>query len=87
MNVSRFAADNSRAIVLGVVLMTLAGLYSMTVLPSGIYPEVEFPRIVVIAQAGNLSPRIMLRGASGSMLPLEGPAHERAPKLGVPLED
>ncbi len=60
MNVSRFAADHSRVIVLGVVLMTLAGLYSMTVLPSGIYPEVEFPRIVVIAQAGNLSPRLML---------------------------
>jgi CzcA family heavy metal efflux pump len=60
MNVPRFAADHSRVIVLGVVLMTLAGLYSMTVLPSGIYPEVEFPRIVVIAQAGNLSPRLML---------------------------
>src|SRR5919198_2920031 len=60
MNLSRVAAANARAIVLGVVLMTLAGVYSMTVLPSGIYPEVEFPRIVVIAQAGNLSPRIMM---------------------------
>jgi CzcA family heavy metal efflux pump len=60
MNVSRFAADNARAIVLGVVLVTVAGLYSMTALPSGIYPEVEFPRIVAIAQAGNLSPRIMM---------------------------
>jgi multidrug efflux pump subunit AcrB len=60
MNVSRFATDNARAVVLGVVLMTVAGLYSMTVLPSGIYPEVEFPRIVAIAQAGNLSPRIMM---------------------------
>src|SRR5436309_11123518 len=31
----------------------------MTVLPSGIYPEVEFPRIAVIAHAGDLSPRMM----------------------------
>jgi CzcA family heavy metal efflux pump len=60
MNIFRFAADNARAIVLGVVLLTVAGLYSMTALPSGIYPEVEFPRIVAIAQAGNLSPRIMM---------------------------
>ena len=60
MNVARFAFHNARVIVFGVVFLTLAGIYSMTVLPSGIYPEVEFARIVVIAQAGNLSPRIMM---------------------------
>ncbi|HEU5180442.1 MAG TPA: efflux RND transporter permease subunit [Candidatus Polarisedimenticolia bacterium] len=60
MNIARFAARNARAIVFGVVLVTLAGLYSITALPSGIYPEVEFPRIAIIAQSGDLSPRIML---------------------------
>jgi CzcA family heavy metal efflux pump len=59
MNVARFAADNARAIVFGVVVVTLAGLYSITALPSGIYPEVEFPRIVAVAHSGDLSPRIM----------------------------
>jgi len=59
MNVARFAIRNARAIVLGVVLLTAAGLYSMRTLPSNIYPEVEFPRIVMVAKAGDLAPRMM----------------------------
>jgi CzcA family heavy metal efflux pump len=60
MNVARFARLNARVILLGVFLITLAGAYSITVLPSGIYPEVEFPRIVTVAQSGDLSPRLMM---------------------------
>src|SRR5438093_8070364 len=60
MNVARFAKENARAIVFGVIFITLAGAYSITALPSGIYPEVEFPRIAVVAHSGDLSPRIML---------------------------
>jgi CzcA family heavy metal efflux pump len=59
MNVARFGIRNARAIVLGVVLLTGAGVYSMTTLPSNIYPEVEFPRIVMVAKAGDLAPRMM----------------------------
>jgi CzcA family heavy metal efflux pump len=59
MNVARFASRNARAISLGVVLLTAAGFYSMATLPSSIYPEVEFPRIVIVAKAGDLSPRLM----------------------------
>jgi multidrug efflux pump subunit AcrB len=59
MNVARFASRNARAISLGVVLLTAAGFYSMSSLPSSIYPEVEFPRIVIVAKAGDLSPRLM----------------------------
>jgi CzcA family heavy metal efflux pump len=59
MNVARFAIRNARAIALGVVLLTGAGIYSMTTLPSNIYPEVEFPRIVMVAHSGDLSPRMM----------------------------
>jgi CzcA family heavy metal efflux pump len=40
--------------------VTLIGVYSSGALPSGIYPEVEFPRIAIVAQSGDLSPRIML---------------------------
>ena len=60
MNVARFARHHARAIVFGVLSLTLAGLYSMSEMPSGIYPEVEFPRIGIVAHAGDLSPRIML---------------------------
>ena len=60
MNVARFAEDNARVIVFGVVFITLAGVYSITALPSGIYPEVEFPRIAIVAHSGDLSPRMMM---------------------------
>jgi CzcA family heavy metal efflux pump len=59
MNVARFASRNSRAILLGIILVSAAGLWAMTTLPSGIYPEVEFPRIAIVARAGDLSPRLV----------------------------
>ena len=59
MNVARFADRNSRAILLGIVLLSAAGVWSLVTLPSSIYPEVEFPRIVIVAKAGDLSPRLV----------------------------
>src|SRR5512143_1728634 len=59
MNVARFAIKNARAVVLGVIMLTGDGIYAMTTLPSNIYPEVEFPRIVMVAHAGDLAPRMM----------------------------
>jgi CzcA family heavy metal efflux pump len=59
MNVARFAARNSRAILLGIVMLSAAGVWALTTLPSNIYPEVEFPRIVIVARAGDLSPRLV----------------------------
>jgi CzcA family heavy metal efflux pump len=60
MNIARFAARNVKAIVLGIVIITAAGLYEMGNLPSNIYPEVEFPRIVIVAHSGDLAPRLMV---------------------------
>jgi len=59
VNVAGFAARNSRAILLGVVLLSAAGLHALATMPSNIYPEVEFPRIQIVAHAGDLSPRMM----------------------------
>jgi CzcA family heavy metal efflux pump len=73
MNVARFARGNARVIVLAVVFLTLAGAYAMTTLPSGIYPEVEFPRIVAVAHSGDLSPRLMMISVTR---PLEEAARE-----------
>ncbi len=42
-------------IVLTTVLLSAFGLYSMFRMPSGIYPEVAFPRIVVIVQSPGLA--------------------------------
>jgi CzcA family heavy metal efflux pump len=41
-----------------VLALALAGLLASTRLPSGMYPEVEFPRIVVVARAGDAPPEV-----------------------------
>ncbi|MGC8640950.1 MAG: efflux RND transporter permease subunit, partial [Isosphaeraceae bacterium] len=42
-------------ILLTTLLLTAFGIYSMIKMPSGIYPEVAFPRIVVIVQSPGLA--------------------------------
>jgi CzcA family heavy metal efflux pump len=60
MNVVRFCRANSRAVYLLTALLAAAGIVSVFRLPSGIYPELTFPRIVIIAHTGDLSPQNML---------------------------
>jgi CzcA family heavy metal efflux pump len=60
MNVVRFCRQNRRAIYLLSALLVIAGLVSVFRLPSNIYPELSFPRIVILAHAGDLSPQNML---------------------------
>jgi CzcA family heavy metal efflux pump len=73
MNVARFARGNARVVTFAVGFLTLAGAYAMTVLPSGIYPEVEFPRIAIVAHSGDLPPRLMMIAVTR---PLEEAARE-----------
>src|SRR5262245_11860637 len=55
MNLVQSGIHQRKAVLLIVVILMLAGIYSAFRLPSGIYPEVNFPRIVVLASAGDLS--------------------------------
>src|SRR5713101_10029935 len=41
------------ALVLTGALLTAGGIYSYTRMPSGVYPEVTFPRIAVVAKVPN----------------------------------
>jgi multidrug efflux pump subunit AcrB len=43
------------AVVLTVALLSAGGIYSYTRMPSGVYPEVTFPRIAVVARLPGLS--------------------------------
>ena len=43
------------AVVLTTALLTACGIYSATRMPSGVYPEVTFPRIAVVARVPGLS--------------------------------
>jgi multidrug efflux pump subunit AcrB len=60
MNVARFAERHHKATYLVIALLCVAGLYSVTQLPSAIYPEVEFPRIIVVAEGVPYEPRNMI---------------------------
>ena len=42
------------AVVLTCLMLTAGGIYSATRMPSGVYPEVTFPRIAVVAEVPNL---------------------------------
>src|SRR3954447_17965761 len=56
MNLVRTCRNNSRAVFLITAVLSLAGLVSLFRLPSNIYPELNFPRIVVLVHAGDLAP-------------------------------
>jgi CzcA family heavy metal efflux pump len=60
MNLVRACRNNSRAVFLLTAVLTLAGLIALFQLPSNIYPELNFPRIVVLVHTGDLSPDTML---------------------------
>ncbi|MGD1211520.1 MAG: efflux RND transporter permease subunit [Candidatus Acidiferrales bacterium] len=60
MNVVRFCRENRYAVYLLTAFLTIAGLVSVFELPSNIYPELNFPRVVVLAHAGDLAPDTML---------------------------
>src|SRR5690242_15574213 len=60
MNFVRACRNNSRAVFLLTAALTLAGVISLFRLPSNIYPELNFPRIIVLIHSGDLSPDTML---------------------------
>ncbi len=60
MNLVRFCRENRYAVCLLTVFLTVAGAVAVFQLPSNIYPELNFPRIVVLARAGDLAPDTML---------------------------
>ncbi|HLW98376.1 MAG TPA: efflux RND transporter permease subunit [Candidatus Acidoferrales bacterium] len=60
MNIVRISRDNRFAVYLVTALLFAAGLWAVFQLPSNIYPEVNFPRIMILAHAGDLPPETML---------------------------
>jgi multidrug efflux pump subunit AcrB len=44
--------------------LIVAGILALYQLPSGIHPEVDFPRIVVVARVGDLPPSVVQTSAT-----------------------
>ena len=57
-------AAQRRFIYLIVGLLSVAGIYAATKLPSAIYPELAFPRILVVAEGSSLGARQMVFSAT-----------------------
>jgi CzcA family heavy metal efflux pump len=70
-------ARHSKGIALAVALLVIAGLLSYAALPRGLYPELAFPRVVVVATLPDATTDIVLRNVTR---PLE---EALAPVLGV----
>ncbi len=52
MNLAALISNQKRAVIVFVVLLCVAGLYSASRLPSALFPQTDFPRIVVIVDNG-----------------------------------
>jgi len=60
MNPARWADRHGRAVLLLAALIPAAGALAYRSLPSGIYPELQFPRVVVLAESGTIPARSMM---------------------------
>ncbi len=58
MNVLAWLRGRAAALWLATSVLVVLGLASALSMPSGIYPEVEFPRIVVVARIGGAPPDV-----------------------------
>src|SRR5678815_547642 len=52
MNLASVISNQSRAIVVMVALLCAAGLYAAWQLPIAVFPQTDFPRIVIIIDNG-----------------------------------
>jgi multidrug efflux pump subunit AcrB len=55
LNLASSARPYFGAVMLTVALLTAGGIYSATRMPSGVYPEVTFPRIAVVARVPGMA--------------------------------
>jgi CzcA family heavy metal efflux pump len=60
MNLVRACRENRYAVILLTLFLAGAGLAAMFQLPSNIYPETNFPRIMILVHSGDLDPQTML---------------------------
>ena len=77
MRVGDVVARHAKGIALAVLLLVVAGIVSYLSLPRGLYPELAFPRVVVVATLPDATAELVLRNVTR---PLE---EALAPVLGV----
>jgi len=78
----RWLRGNPAVVWLALIALSAAGARAIAVLPSGIYPEMTFPRVVVVAHAGQLAPDLVeaqvTRPLEDALAVVPGVRHVRA---------
>lgn len=59
MSFVRWLRRHASLVWIAAIALAAIGAQSIFVLPSGIYPEMQYPRVVVVARAGQLSPDLV----------------------------
>jgi multidrug efflux pump subunit AcrB len=52
MNLGRAISNQKRAVLLVIALLTVSGLIALARIPRALFPQTDFPRIIVVAQNG-----------------------------------
>ena len=60
MKLARMISEHRRAVLVTVALICIAGIYAASQLPSGIFPDTDFPRVVIIIDNGEAPAEQML---------------------------
>ncbi len=60
MNLAETVSRHSRAVVVTVLLLCLAGIYAAWRLPTAIFPNTDFPRVMITVENGEVPPDQML---------------------------
>lgn len=60
MRFARLISNQSRAVLVTVGLLCLAGLYAAWQLPTAIFPNTDFPRVIITVENGEVPPEQML---------------------------
>ena len=52
MNLGRFVSTQKRAVLLVIALLSIGGLIALMRIPRALFPQTDFPRIIIVAQNG-----------------------------------
>src|SRR5512143_2715796 len=82
MSFVRWLRRHASFVWLAAIALAAVGAQSIFALPSGIYPEMTFPRVIVVAKAAQLSPEMveaqMTRPLEQALAVVPGVRHVRA---------
>ena len=52
MNLGRFVSTQKRAVLLVIALLSIGGLMALMRIPRALFPQTDFPRIIIVAENG-----------------------------------